>query len=45
VAALGVAGDLGEQAEPASQELAHGVSDLLARPAGGDHLLEHPNVP
>ena len=37
-------GDLGQQAEPAAELLAHGRGERGIRPAGGDHLLEDPDV-
>src|SRR5215217_2690107 len=44
VAALGLAGHLGEQGDPAAEQLADGRADLGIGPPGGHQLLEHPDV-
>jgi hypothetical protein len=44
VAALGLAGHGAEQGEPAAEQLVDGRADLRVRPAGGDHLLQHPHI-
>ena len=44
VAALGLAGHLGEQGNPAAEQVADCRAKLGVRPAGGDQLLQHPYV-
>ena len=41
---LGLPGHLGQQLAPAAQQLSHRVPDVGVRPAGRDHLLQHPHV-